>query len=305
MGLIKPTFLLVFFIGMAGYHYLENLHTKHYQLKRSSGNHTFFLISAYGLVFFGVAVLLYGLFLLAGKALGIESSFGHLILCWVFSLEEDNSNAAAIDVALIAVCLSISTKYYHYGPNIKEFFSGNGYSFKSVCLYRQETFKKQASEFKNAFLNDPESPEFTRTIRDSLQTRLPILFTMSDNKVYVGYIYEVTPRPRVSDILLLPILSGYRNDKTQKFLPTTPYEKVLSMVKDKRKQAFVDSLEKDGVKVSEESMNSFLEQHDELFKKESWAQFVVTLPIREIVHAHLYDATLQGEFDKLSPSLQE
>ncbi|MEZ9590965.1 hypothetical protein AB4302_08350 [Vibrio breoganii] len=121
--------------------------------------------------------------------------------------------------------------------------------------------------------NDPESSEFTELFFRSLEFGLPILFTMSDRKVFIGYITQINYFD-TNDIHIRPLLSGYRDKESLSLKLVTPY-----------KDVFED-----------------LEEKDAGFDQDA---FTVTLPLREIVHAHLYDFEYQGDFETKEKGFNE
>ncbi|MCG6267994.1 hypothetical protein [Vibrio furnissii] len=156
-------------------------------------------------------------------------------------LEARLSDLVLTDVALIALGLSLIIPVMLYKGNQEEFYAS--------LLDEYEV--------------DPENSEFTELFFRSLSFGLPILFTMSDRKVFIGYITSVNYFD-FNDIHISPILSGYRHKDNLKLELVTPYQDVL--------ESLVDE-----------------EVDDEVF--------TVTLPLREIVHAHLYDFEYQDYFN--------
>ncbi|MDO3387291.1 hypothetical protein QWI17_15730 [Gilvimarinus sp. SDUM040013] len=122
------------------------------------------------------------------------------------------------------------------------------------------------ARFKDESITDSLS-EFSSLFVRSAEYGLPIAFTLSSGKVYIGYLPYIN-FGEVNDIELIPLVSGYRKDKTKKLVYTTNYH------------AVVDDL-------SNMSGNT-----------ESLDKFLIALPIREIVHANLHDFSFRDTFDK-------
>ncbi|HHY0612745.1 hypothetical protein JL830_25245 [Vibrio parahaemolyticus] len=88
------------------------------------------------------------------------------------------------------------------------------------------------NELRDEFLSDVESPEFSRLIKKASELSLPILFTMSDRKVYVGYPYEITGGALINDLLVVPLVSGYRCKDTNRLHIITRYIDVVQKIKE-------------------------------------------------------------------------
>ncbi len=75
--------------------------------------------------------------------------------------------------------------------------------------------------------------DFERLILESYVDQLPILFSLKSNKVYVGYVVKPpNPLSQRRNIRILPLLSGYRDDKNQQVSFTTYYfDLVLEYIK--------------------------------------------------------------------------
>ena len=95
---------------------------------------------------------------------------------------------------------------------------------------------------------------------------LPISLTLSSGKIYVGYL-TVVPDINVNDLQLLPLASGYRTSKRKMMKLVTDYVPVLE-------------------EVSGDS-------------KKNVEQFLISIPIREVVHAHLHDFSYMEHFEKV------
>lgn len=115
------------------------------------------------------------------------------------------------------------------------------------------------------------SPLMVNLLFSSIDRGLPIAFTLKDRKVYVGYPAFISSSlfsPHGSDLHITPLISGYRREDDLTLQFTTPYREVL----------------------------------DELASDEAGSragdEFLITIPVSEITHAHLYDPTLQPRFDR-------
>lgn len=267
--MIKPTVLVVFIIGIAGYNFLRNIHKTHYMLKRSSGYHTFFSSSSAGILLFIISSFLYYWLVSLGYNYSSSSSLGKLILDTTFSTNFSPKSVAMAEISVITLLLSQLLPAIYYFP-----------------IDRKKLMRRE-------FLQDAESPEFTRLFYRSSLTGIPILFTMSDRKVYIGYIYEMQEK-QYSDIYILPFFSGYRCDKELKLKKVTPYKPIIDALEDKERSR-IEAL----LSTTEYTENEKKEYIDEyLDKRKVWADFIVALPLREIVHAHLHDFAHEEMFQE-------
>lgn len=120
------------------------------------------------------------------------------------------------------------------------------------------------------------SPMMAFLLFRSLEYGHPIAITLSDRKVYIGYPAFISSSlfsPHGSDIHITPLISGYRDEKQLSLELTTPYTEVL-----------------------EELASAKGEHRDS-------EEFLITIPVCEIVHAHLYDPTLQEAFHRHEESM--
>lgn len=70
--------------------------------------------------------------------------------------------------------------------------------------------------------------DFEKLIARSVYDKFPILFTLEAGKVYVGWSVSVpNPTQERKSVRILPIISGYRDNKTKKVIFTTDYYSVL------------------------------------------------------------------------------
>ena len=233
----KPTSLLfILVLCISGYYLLSRYHRTTYNLKRSSGYHTFLSSAAAGLAVCGVSVCVYAASDWLLTKLGWYFSLGQIVLNNILMCNATPSTVALFDISAITVLLCVITP---------------------VVLYRF-SLDYQYYCFLEEFAQDGESPEYTQLFFRSYEYGLPILFTMSDRKVYIGYVTEIHARP-FNDVYIIPIVSGYRDTTSQKLELVTPYKEII------------EDVEND-------------ETNDLDFEA-----FTVALPLREISHAHLHD----------------
>lgn len=229
-------------------------------LQRSSGYHTFFSSSTAGLLLTFIASLLYFWLISLGYHSNVDNSWGKSFLNQTFLTVFDSSTVAMFEISFITLILSQLLPWLWYFPQDK------------AVLLREEFFK------------DAESPEFTKLFYRSSLTGVPVLFTLSDRKVYIGYIYEMPIKP-FTDIYVLPMFSGYRCKTELKLKKVTPYKPIVDQLEAEERRKVTSALQAQGFK--SEDTKAFVDEH--LNQKNIWANFIVTIPLREIVHAHLHD----------------
>jgi len=279
--MIKPTVLLLLILGISGYSILTNWHKTHFSLHRSNGYHTFFKSTSVGLIIFSISSVLFYIAVLIGNYFGLNYDIGHWVLANIFMLDElDKYTVALFNISMTTLFLGVAIPFIYYFFNDK------------TSLYVEE------------FLTDADSPDFSRLFGHSIKKGLPILFTMSDKKVYIGYIYEVQAKVHTSDVYILPVFGGYRDEKTLALKKITPYKDVIDLINEQEKKKIKEKLIDAGLSPMDAKI--YLDNRPELF--DSWDKFIIALPLREVVHAHLQDFTHENEFKneefKLKPKIK-
>ncbi|PMO51669.1 hypothetical protein BCT08_22350 [Vibrio splendidus] len=196
-----------------------------------------------GLLLFVLATFVYIVSDCVLTALGHYFSLGDIVLNSVFQSNPSLTSIVLFDV--VAIC----------GPLtfiIIRIATGNS--------------EKRKQYFLKAFSEDSESTEFTKLFFHSYQKGEPILFTMSDHKIYIGFPTEIHAES-FNDIKVLPIYSGYRTPKKRKLKLVTPYKDVI--------EEFVKK-DGNGARNFEKKLTS---DHE---------TYMIYLPIREILYAHPY-----------------
>ncbi|CAM4348396.1 hypothetical protein [Pseudoalteromonas ostreae] len=107
------------------------------------------------------------------------------------------------------------------------------------------------------------TPEFSSIMFSSWKKGLPIAFTLSNSKVYIGYIVEAGID--TNDLNILPLVSGYRDDDKKDLIYLIDYKPVIAKIQ-----------EHEGADIS---------------------QFLISIPQREIVHANLHNFDYKNHFD--------
>ncbi|MEL7293108.1 MAG: hypothetical protein AAGJ78_13945 [Pseudomonadota bacterium] len=247
----KPfSLLFVLVLCMAGYYLLNNVHRYHYALKRSNGYHTFLMSAMAGFSVCGLSIGVYAFFDYILHIFNWSFSLGYIVLNEILNLQTSHIGVTLFDLCAISVAISIATPLVIYRFSLD---------------YRKYVFLEE-------FAQDGESPEFNQLFFRSYEFALPILFTMSDRKVYIGYVTEIHAKP-FNDVHIIPLVSGYRESSTLRLMPVTPYQDIMHDVE------------------NEETKEVELES------------FTVTLPLREIVHAHLHDFEKYEDFKQAEKKL--
>jgi len=243
--MVKPTSAwLILILCVAGYVLFNALpHTK-YKLKRTNGYHTFLYSAGGGLLLLIVSGVLFSIGVLLSNWVPYQISLGNLFLNGVLKCDASYSTTALFDMATTSLVLARLIPVFIIGVRTES-------QFKTYTEY---------------WYSDPESPEFTKLFFKSLEFGRPILFTMSDSKVYIGYVYEIYAGD-FNDILVLPYYSGYRDKDTRELVLVTPYKKIITDVMDRNKNEL------------------------------DFETFLISLPIRDIRHAHLHDFEYQKAFN--------
>ena len=81
--------------------------------------------------------------------------------------------------------------------------------------------------FQQAINND----DFEKLILKSVEEVAPLLLTMSNGKIYIGYaIRGLDPGPKGNYLRILPLISGYRDQEHREVHFTTRYEEIYDQI---------------------------------------------------------------------------
>jgi len=125
--------------------------------------------------------------------------------------------------------------------------------------------------------------EFERLMLSALDHQMPIAVTLKSRKVYVGRITGMPPIlevQKLTDIRLLPYVSGYRDEKSFAYKFTTTYVDVCQRILD----AAVQGDEWNG---------------DPIFKRLRLQNFEIVIPLAEITTAHMFEGRLYANYGDL------
>ena len=244
---MKPSALVIFVLCLSGYIYLKTNPKTQMKLSRTNGYHTFFWSASWGVGMGIRAVFIYYIGILLYDIFGLRFSLGDFFLNEVLKCNAPYSYVVIFDLSIVAIFLGYLLPAFSFRFN------------KSLRTKIQIRWLRE----------DTEAPEFTQLFFKSLEYGLPILFTMSDRKVYIGYVLEINSTD-FNDVNIIPLFSGYRDKDTLELVPVTPYKDIFIDIKNETKN-IIDDLE----------------------------VFSVTLPLREIMYAHLHDFEYYSKFKSL------
>ncbi|BDP35870.1 MULTISPECIES: hypothetical protein [Vibrio] len=303
--MIKPTVLFLLILGISGYFFLNGLSKYHFKLKRTIGYHTFFESTAFGLLLFVFASVIHIIIQYCGRIMGVEHDLGYWALSKALLITPKSADVALFNISLITLILGFSLPKVHI--LLASFGCYNSFKNKLIAFKWASSLNHRLSELKSKikiqkddelrkeFLSDVESPEFSRLIDKASELSLPILFTMSDSKVYIGYPYEITGGATINDLLVIPLVSGYRSKDKNKLEVVTRYIDVVQELRVKENIEFKNMLLHEG-KYTEAEIDELFQQYPSLSLDSSevddldeFVPYLVSLPYREIVHAHIHN----------------
>ncbi|MDN3487211.1 hypothetical protein QL989_17875 [Pseudoalteromonas sp. APC 3224] len=256
--MIKPTVIFILVITIAGHIYRKTNYKLYPKYDSSNGYHTFLLAASTGLVLFICSYIFTNIIARFSFFQSVGVLFSNHLNVLTPSIGQDHETVNLISVLIFTVIIS------WFIPMLKY----------EIAKKRQEnpTF----NSWKKAARKDL-TPEFTHLAFNSWEYGLPIAFTLSNNKVYVGYISEIGIDS--NDIHLLPILSGYRCDKKKDLIYLIDYKPVIEHILN-------EEYETNGE-------NTEIKSKMSVYKK-----FAIAIPHREVIHANLHDTSYKKHFDR-------
>lgn len=114
---------------------------------------------------------------------------------------------------------------------------------------------------------DDFGDEIEQLFKETAENENLIQVTLKNNKVYVGFVQYIPPPKESNYLKIIPVISGYRNNKTKKIKFTTDYYDAILLYQSK-----------------EEKYNSF--------------QMDITIKQDEILSANVFDFEVYDEFNK-------
>lgn len=249
--MLKPTVIFILVICISGYLYCSRTYRNIVKLEKSEGYHTFFISASWGLVLFVIAYVITSIVSLMAWAQTVGAMFKSAISILLSDIAQNTELLNLLSVFLVTLLLG------YFVPIIINLYSDH-----------KENDKALLNEWKRCASSD-DSPEFSTLCFNSIEYGLPIAFTLSNKKVYIGY--AMAFGIKANDILLLPIVSGYRCNERLDFIPLINYEPVIKFI-----------LNRENPKNVQKALEKFL----------------ISIPHREVVHANLHDLSYREHFNK-------
>lgn len=177
---------------LGGYLFLTGAYFKRYDTIRDSGYRLFFRSAAAGLVLAMAAHFL---------LVFLDRWFPSIRECWKPHLPSEYDDTAILSLVL-----------------------GFMLPFLINLFHDREKMVKRAAEKKGSFIE--------LLISDSRTRRKPIEVSLRNGKFYIGFVNSFSVESGVirrdeSDVALIPILSGYRDNDTKELRITTDYAPVI------------------------------------------------------------------------------
>ncbi|SJN11633.1 hypothetical protein CZ787_06325 [Halomonas citrativorans] len=275
--------LIAFVTILSGYLFITKWHESRYIIRRQDSQGVYFYAAAAGIVLLIVAISLVSLF--DNSLLWIKK----FLAVWAKSQlplgENEKSLSAAYWIIVLSVTLlmGLITGYLlNYlqaiatmrqqdwvlllGDGIKEKRWWNpAYYVEGVYKYSSIKPLRRAINHLNA--------DFELILFRGFDQAKPICFTLHSGKVYVGQVMgSVDPVDSRDMIRILPMMSGYRDDKTHKITFTTFYKKLYERL---------------------DKTEELQHLHDESFE--------IVFSFADVQNANLFDTTAYDEFQKDKP----
>lgn len=226
---------------IAGYSWANSWHLSRYRIARSNGYTLYFSAALYG-----VAILV-----MAGLTL-------MLLTAWEVGFVEYLAQASGLlglspsvgSFGLqVAALLLVTILYGIVGGHLLNLLTGTHWPYKLAI--------------KNA--------DFERLVLRAIERSLPMLVTLENGKVYVGYVIRtIDPLADEKELRLLPIFSGFRSPETGQVTFSTNYSEVL-------------------VEISEDDSEDGEDEDGGALGHLYPGDFEVVIPVSKIVTSTLYD----------------
>jgi len=153
-------------------------------------------------------------------------------------------------------------------------FGRFGGAFMNLFLSRHEAYKKVIA-----------NSDFERLVLRAIERSLPMLVTLDNGKVYVGYaIRTIDPTAETKELRILPVFSGFRSPETGDVTFTTNYSKVLMEVS--------KGDEEDDSEVGDCELSHL-----------TAGDFEVVIPVSRIVTSTLYDSVAFSRFTDIGENM--
>lgn len=237
---------------IAGYAFADSWHGARYRIARSTGYSLYFSAALYG-----VALLVMGGLLLL-LLVGSEAGFLRY-LHTVLGFFKVSAAPAAMEVYMAAVLL-LTLFLGLFGGHALNLFPGSSKYFLRKAI---------------------ENSDFERLVLRAIERSLPMLVTLDNGKVYVGYVIRtIDPLADEKELRILPVFSGFRSKETGTVAFHTNYSGVLrQLVRNARNQEAADD-------------------EDQPLSHLNIGDFEVVIPVSKIVTSTLYDSEAKEMFSE-------
>ncbi|WNO60874.1 hypothetical protein [Rheinheimera sp. MMS21-TC3] len=203
--------LYVVLVLAVGYVYCSIDPASKYKLARRDGYSLYFHIGFWGVIWTIIAVFIFFILDLTNipslilEKIGIHFNIFQPVS--TFTMPEIKQLLLCIGALSVTACIAFCKKlFYVFWPTQK-----NKFILKTV--------KKNALEL---------------ILFESVSNSLPLAFTMDSDKVYVGFVSEFDLlEGKIEFITILPLLSGYRDDKKMLKFMTNYYEHYIQNIGEK------------------------------------------------------------------------
>ncbi|TMP43737.1 MULTISPECIES: hypothetical protein [unclassified Pseudoalteromonas] len=271
--MIKPTVIFIMVITIAGHIYRKTNYKLYPKYEASEGYHTFLLAASTGMLLFVFSYIFVTDVSHYSFAKSIGAWFSSKLSILTPSVGQNFEIVNLISVLFFTIVFSWLV------PKLKLF----------VASFREDS--PLYNSWKAAARKDL-TPEFTHLAFNSWEYGLPVALTLSNNKVYIGYISEIGIDS--NDIHLLPILSGYRCDDTKDLVYLIDYSPVIRHILEEECTESNGTIDADlaNEELDNDDSSSTIEPND-IYKK-----FAIAIPHREIIHANLHDTKYKKHFDR-------
>ncbi|MBQ4852701.1 hypothetical protein [Pseudoalteromonas sp. MMG012] len=258
--MIKPTVILVLVFTILGYIFCHRYHGTRSTFRKTTGYHTFILSSGCGIGLWFLSMLLFSFISFIFTLTPLENGVFAPILLSILKISFPNLYIPlyfihCIEITFIA--LYIASK----GPRL---------ALHMAAKLGDSTTEEINNAVYYGLASTDHTPEFTGILHQSIIYGLPIAFTLSNRKVYIGYPIELAPH--MNDIMILPLRSGYRCEKELRLELVTDYVPVWSDIEDGNTENADRTVD--------------------------LAKFLINIPVRELVHANLHDFQYKKNFEK-------
>lgn len=239
------TIPLIILTLIAGYNYGSNCKITRYLLSRNRGYGLYFKTAYYGIILLFVSITLY---IILNYFTGFIGFLDNLICKYFGMLSMEKFENQQLIRILIIGFFTILLSYIYFPIN----------------LIIKSSQRLTELVFNNAIKNR----DFEKLIWRALRNNSVLQVTMSNNKVYVGYVIRtIDPEAERTELRLLPILSGYR-DETSTVIFKNMYKSVLDVL------------------AAEPISNITSDEH---LDDAGLGDFEIVLPYYEIRHSSMFD----------------